>query len=352
MPAQIEPTEYYDETKSNSKKLRPDVAFSKGFGTILVDVTVVHPTSAGRVSAHTGPIKPLAAADKKAKEKSIKYSTDKLTESAKQYNVQFIPFVVETYGGIHSQGEQLLLSIASSAVDYSSIYSVETIHQQLRADIAIDVQRGNAIAIMNGGEPRRIIASNEGSLRSTLERNSKSPSKKRIQPANQNLIHNNNNSNNIPIVMRNPVPSSSSSSLNQQTLQHQSATIAPLPQQHQPYSVSLSVRDEANQLLDSIDTSILMHSAHVNYVRGSINDNENIDDNNTDQANWNQFHQSIQVDINESNNNQPNTREFEKGNNDNNNKHPTLNPEEPLIGPRLPPGSFMYGGLLWGLGAF
>jgi hypothetical protein len=256
-PVQREPTLYY---RGN---LRPDLVISLNYGKLLVDVTIVHPTSAGRVLAQTGADRPLVAADKVKQAKEAKYNYHKRTEAAQNDNIEFIACAIDTYGGIHPDAESLFNRIALNALDHSSIYSATTIINRLKADVAIAVQRGNAIAIFKGGEPNKIIANKDRSQgsSSTLVRNIKAPNKQRSQPANQNLyqrnINHNNNSNDIPIVSRNPFPSSSS--VNQQTQQQTDQSHA------DSVSSSLSVRAEANQLLDSVGTSILMHSAHVNY---------------------------------------------------------------------------------------
>ena len=72
---------------------------------------------------------------------------------AETQNAKFIPFAVEMYGGLGKSAKKLLNKISKCARDQ--------IIQNLKGEIAISIQRGNAIAILAGynraiGKPAKL----------------------------------------------------------------------------------------------------------------------------------------------------------------------------------------------------
>src|SRR5450432_2228940 len=78
-------------------------------------------------------------------QKTAKYST-----MAKAQGAKFLPFAVEMYGGMGKSAKQLLQLINKSARDQMLMWPYQQIMQNMKGDIAISIQRGNAIAILAG----------------------------------------------------------------------------------------------------------------------------------------------------------------------------------------------------------
>src|ERR1700722_5654265 len=60
------------------------------------------------------------------------------------HQASFIPFAVETYGGLGKSARKLIKLIASAAEDKLQMLSEESVRKELRESVAIAVQRGNA----------------------------------------------------------------------------------------------------------------------------------------------------------------------------------------------------------------
>ena len=63
---------------------------------------------------------------------------------AKTQQASFIPFAVETYGGLGKSARKLIKLMASAAEDKLQRLSEEEVRKELRESVAIAVQRGNA----------------------------------------------------------------------------------------------------------------------------------------------------------------------------------------------------------------
>ena len=96
------------------KKLRPDLHLTGATAEYIVDVTVVHPTSPGRVRAGYLPRdasdKTLHAVEKAAYGKTWKYRPmmDELRSRPATEHVQFIPFACDVYGGLGEDARRLI----------------------------------------------------------------------------------------------------------------------------------------------------------------------------------------------------------------------------------------------------
>ena len=69
---------------------------------------------------------------------------------AKSQNAKFIPFAVEMYGGLGRSAKKLLRMISKCARDQMLMWPYHQIIQNLKGEIAVSIQRGNAIAILAG----------------------------------------------------------------------------------------------------------------------------------------------------------------------------------------------------------
>ena len=130
----LEPSHLSDE---NNK--RPDLIIHYNDNVYIVDVAIVHPTAASYLKVST---KQFAISDAKAVDKIRKYSS--LTG---KNNAKFIPFIVETYGGIHSTALEFIETISIAAGENTfSLHTSNEIYHMLTNSIACAVQIGNANA--------------------------------------------------------------------------------------------------------------------------------------------------------------------------------------------------------------
>ena len=81
----------------------------------------------------------MAAAHKGEAEKKAKYAA-----MAKTQQASFIPFAVETYGGLGKSARKLINQIVAAAEDQQQLLSSEEIRKELTGSVAIAVQKGNA----------------------------------------------------------------------------------------------------------------------------------------------------------------------------------------------------------------
>ena len=121
---------------------RPDILFYHENKKYLIDVTVRHPLSKSNLTKSTDR---LSSAKSAANQKLALYKTLAANQQA-----NFIPFAVETYGGLHSSAIQLLDIISTACRENNSYYNPNEIVHHLKYSIAIAIQRGNSEAIHYG----------------------------------------------------------------------------------------------------------------------------------------------------------------------------------------------------------
>ena len=111
-----------------------------------IDVTVTHPTAPSHIRANPVPLQ-ITAAREQHKIKKHKPAADK--EGAR-----FIPFAVESYGGIGEYAirlvDQITASAVHAAVHRNSVFNPATIRRQLLLSVACAIQRGNAKVLEEG----------------------------------------------------------------------------------------------------------------------------------------------------------------------------------------------------------
>ena len=122
----------------NGDHTRPDLQLVLNGKHYLVDVTIRHPGCKTNIQ-HGADTEQLAAAHQGEKEKKAKYAA-----MAKAQQASFIPFAVETYGGLGKSATKLINLIASAAEDGLQMLSESEVRKELRESVAIAVQKGNA----------------------------------------------------------------------------------------------------------------------------------------------------------------------------------------------------------------
>ena len=84
---------------------------------------------------------PLSAATQAEQRKIAKYKG-----ISAAHHAQFVPFAIETYGGIGKSTQRFIRKIATFAHDNQFILSKREIIERIQQEIAITLQRGNARA--------------------------------------------------------------------------------------------------------------------------------------------------------------------------------------------------------------
>ena len=132
-----EPKKLFSETAK-----RPDLQIVMNHKTYLLDVTIVHPTAPSNLQ-HSQKLLGQAEASEKLKK-------NKYDELSQNQNCTFIPFVIETYGGLGKRAQGFLNELSIFAIDHAVIRSRFDIVNGLRYAIACSVQRGNALIAAAG----------------------------------------------------------------------------------------------------------------------------------------------------------------------------------------------------------
>ena len=134
-----EPTDLCTETGK-----RPDLELHLPTGTLLTDVTISHPTAPSycrRVAAHGAE---AAVGDVRDAEKKDKYD-----DIADSNAMQFISFVLFSYGGWHSSAKRVLRKLAAAVEPACCLLSRQDWTDQLTQHIAVTMQRGNAAIMLH-----------------------------------------------------------------------------------------------------------------------------------------------------------------------------------------------------------
>ena len=133
---------------------RPDLQIILPGACILTDVVVSHPLCPSYVSLASS--RPLAIARRAANYKQIKYKDVAATQLA-----HFIPFAVETTGGLSQDAKKLIDQLSLACKDHLTLPSHHTFANTIHASVAIAIQRGNALAIQAGYSRAVMRASRE-----------------------------------------------------------------------------------------------------------------------------------------------------------------------------------------------
>ena len=128
----------FQESKSTYK--RTDLEAILGNRHIILDVSVTTPTCRHAIDNLMSSTEQLGAAKRTAIHK-----TNKHIANAEYIDAKFVPFILESYGGMIPECGRFLSSLQSFAMDNVSTSTCHRLSSQLFSSIAIAVQRGNAI---------------------------------------------------------------------------------------------------------------------------------------------------------------------------------------------------------------
>jgi hypothetical protein len=134
---------------SERRDRRPDIQVDLPDVTLLGDVTFVHPEAKTwkRVAATRGV---EALGDKREAKKNDHYA-----EMAEQCDMQFSAFVLYTSGGHHSSAVSFIRQLSSAVDPATCLISCAEWKKDLKEQIAIAVQRGNADIMIQDSARRR-----------------------------------------------------------------------------------------------------------------------------------------------------------------------------------------------------
>jgi hypothetical protein len=139
LKAQLEP-----KSLDASSRVRPDLLLSLPGRVILTDIAVCHPLAPGMLPCRRG-TSMLGAAKHMERLKRRKYAS---LASQRQY--ELLPFAVETCGGLAPSAVQVIQAMAQAAAQHFSLWSRTNILRELVGSVAIAVQRGGAMAYLEG----------------------------------------------------------------------------------------------------------------------------------------------------------------------------------------------------------
>lgn len=139
----------YTHNNANTHHLRPDALAITSDGPVLVDVSVTHPLVSSYVRAASKT--PLAAA-KQVERERMKVS--QYQELARRESATFVPFVLESYGGIGPLAAALrfLRSIAAEATSNHTSPDADSFYTFALASVSAALQKGNAILAQRHGD--------------------------------------------------------------------------------------------------------------------------------------------------------------------------------------------------------
>jgi hypothetical protein len=128
---------------------RPDLQVILNHVMYLVDVTVVNPEAPTHVN-HSGT--PLGVAREAEKAKVRKYREAVMCgdKEGKRPSYKFVPFVVETHGGLGDEARKFLSALSVFAKENTFAISHYELMRGLRHSIAAALQRGNALIMLAG----------------------------------------------------------------------------------------------------------------------------------------------------------------------------------------------------------
>jgi len=134
----IEPTNLHPDNN-----LRPDQRIILNDKEYILDVSIIHPTCKTYLQYDYSK-RPLGSAENRAMEKSLKYHELMSARNLHEKKSEFIPFIMETYGGISKLGQQFMKDIYLFSQNNQSIWTSDEIKFILRFNLSISLQRGNA----------------------------------------------------------------------------------------------------------------------------------------------------------------------------------------------------------------
>ena len=134
---------------------RPDLEVIMDGKRYFIDVTVVSPSNPSNVNY--GQVL-LGAAVNKEKLKQAKYGKE-----SKDVGAVFVPFVIESYGGLATQAKEFIKTLGVWSQEHGATISTRDLISGLRYAISCMVQRGNGL-IMQTGRVRTSLYNNANNL--------------------------------------------------------------------------------------------------------------------------------------------------------------------------------------------
>jgi hypothetical protein len=128
---------------------RPDLQVTLPEKTVLSDITIIHPACKTWREVVTK-VDIIAAGNQKEAEKDKKYQS-----IAKALDMEFNACVLYTYGGFHASALRLIKKLTAAVDPATSLISPADFKAQLKKQIAIAVQRGNADIMMQANQRHR-----------------------------------------------------------------------------------------------------------------------------------------------------------------------------------------------------
>jgi hypothetical protein len=122
---------------------RPDLQLILRDLHALCDVRISHPLCPTHVSS-------AATTQLAVAKQGEKIKTNKYKSTAEQHEAKFIPFVMESTGGIGPSSAKLLDEIILASRDHNTLWPHEVVSQELRGAVAVAVQKGNAMTMIAG----------------------------------------------------------------------------------------------------------------------------------------------------------------------------------------------------------
>ena len=130
---------------SSTDEKRPDIQMFLNHQQILVDVTVRH-SLAPSYLAQSASSKSASLLQQAERHKIRKYN-----QMAIDNDAVFRPFAVNTLGVIGSEAKEVIQTISKAAEDNYSGHSFAEAYQSLLSAVAVTIQRGNALMMMQYG---------------------------------------------------------------------------------------------------------------------------------------------------------------------------------------------------------
>jgi hypothetical protein len=134
---EIEPSHCFSDNL-----LRPDLEIIMGSQRYFIDVTIISPTNPSNLSYG---LKLLGAAAYKEKMKQNKYA--KLSNEA---GASFIPFVIESYGGLGKQAKKFIETLGVYSREHGATITTQDLISGLRYTMSCMIQRGNGLIMQTG----------------------------------------------------------------------------------------------------------------------------------------------------------------------------------------------------------
>ena len=125
-------------------RLRPDLRMTFHGEYLLSDVKISHPLAPSYQTRVAGG-QPLSISNASSRNKSKKY--ERLT---KVTGATFIPFIAESFGGLHANSLRLVGRMADASQQHLAMWSREQIVRHVLLNVAVAIQRENAATVLAG----------------------------------------------------------------------------------------------------------------------------------------------------------------------------------------------------------